>query len=59
MALDVTKGTSLKMIYDGQNSLSYGKFIHNEIGFQNLLNEIHSLPKDIMFLFELIETFSK
>jgi len=59
MALDVAKGKSYKVIYEGKKCLSEGEFIHNQIGYQNLLNEIYSLPKDIMLVFESTGIYSK
>src|SRR5699024_5159127 len=43
MALDILMGKSYKVVYDGQHCLSEGEVIHNQAGFQELINEIRSL----------------
>jgi len=59
MALDVSMGKSYKVVYDDQQCLSEGEVIHNQDGFQELLNEIHTLPEDMMLVFESTGIYSK
>ena len=59
MALDVTMGKSYKVVYDGQNCLSEEEVIHDQIGFQDLMNEIQSLPEDLMLVFESTGMYSR
>lgn len=37
MALYVSMGKSYKVVYDGQNCLSEGEIIHDQVGFQKLM----------------------
>lgn len=59
MAFDVSMGKSFKVVYEGQSCLSEGEFNHNQSGFQDLLNEIHTLPDDLMLVFESTGIYSK
>ena len=59
MALDIAMGKSYKVVYDGQNCLSEGEVIHNQVGFQELMNEIQTLPEDLMLVFESTGIYSK
>ncbi|MDO6451893.1 transposase [Oceanobacillus profundus] len=59
MALDVTMGKSYKVVYDGQNCLSEEEVTHDQIGFQELMNEIQSLPEDLMLVFESTGMYSR
>lgn len=43
MALDVAMGKSYKVVYNDQSCLSEGEVIHNQTGFQELLNEIQKV----------------
>jgi|SRR5690625_84852 len=59
MALDISMGKSYKVVYDGQHCLSEGEVIHNQAGFQELINEIRSLPEELMLVFESTGVYSK
>lgn len=59
MALDVSMGKSYKVVYDGQQCLSEGEVIHSQVGFQGLLDEIRTLPDDMMLVFEATGIYSK
>ena len=59
MALDVSMGKSYKVVYDGQQCLSEGEVIHSQVGFQSLLDEIRTLPDDMMLVFEATGIYSK
>lgn len=59
MALDVAMGKSYKVVYNDQSCLSEGEVIHNQTGFQELLNEIQTLPDDLMLVFESTGIYSK
>ncbi|MDY0394418.1 transposase [Virgibacillus halophilus] len=59
MALDISMGKSYKVVYDGQNCLTEGEVIHNQAGFQELMNEIRTLPEDLMLVFESTGIYSK
>lgn len=59
IALDIAMNKSYKVTFNGQECLSEGEVVHNQTGFQELLNEIHSLPKDIMLVFESTGIYSK
>ncbi|MDY0393266.1 hypothetical protein RWE15_01020 [Virgibacillus halophilus] len=52
-------GKSYKVVYDGQNCLTEGEVIHNQAGFQELMNEIRTLPEDLMLVFESTGIYSK
>ncbi|MEI3598671.1 MULTISPECIES: IS110 family transposase [unclassified Oceanobacillus] len=59
MALDVSMGKSYKVVYDDQHCLSEGEVIHSRAGFQELLDEIYTLPEDLMLVFESTGIYSK
>lgn len=59
IALDVSMGKSYKVVYDGQQCLSEGEVIHSQAGFQGLLDEIRTLPEDLMLVFESTGIYSK
>ena len=60
VALDVSMGKSYKVVYDDQRCLSEGEVIHSQAGFQDLLNEIRTLPEeDLMLVFESTGIYSK
>lgn len=53
-------GKSYKVVYDDQRCLSEGEVIHSQAGFQELLNEIRTLPEeDLMLVFESTGIYSK
>lgn len=59
MALDVSMGKSYKVVYDGTRCLSEGEILHNQAGFQELLEEIQNLPGDLMLVFESTGIYSR
>lgn len=59
LALDVSMGKSYKVVYDGQQCLSEGEVIHSQAGFQGLLDEIRTLPEDLILVFESTGIYSK
>ncbi|GAB3800531.1 IS110 family transposase [Virgibacillus kimchii] len=59
MALDVSMGKSYKVVYNDQNCLSEGEIIHNQAGFEELINEIRNLPEDLILVFKSAGIYSK
>lgn len=59
MALDVSMGKSYKVVYDDHLCLSAGEIVHSKTSFQELLDEIHTLPDDLMLIFESTGVYSK
>ncbi|WP_204871270.1 IS110 family transposase, partial [Pullulanibacillus pueri] len=59
IALDISMGKSYKVLYDGQNCLSEGEILHNESGFQTLLDEIRNLSEKPILVFESTGIYSK
>lgn len=59
MALDVSMGKSYKVVYDDQTCLSEGEIEHNQAGFQELMDEIQTLPDDLILVFESTGIYSK
>ncbi|MBC9705124.1 MAG: IS110 family transposase [Enterococcus sp.] len=59
LALDVSKGESYKVVYHGTHCLSEGKIKHNQVGFQQLLQEINSLSETPEIVFEATGVYSR
>lgn len=59
LALDVSKGESYKVLYHGTRCLSEGKIQHNQVGFQQLLQEINALSETPEIVFEATGVYSR
>lgn len=59
VALDISKGKSYKVVYDGLICLSESEILHIQTGFQELLEEIQKLPEDPVLVFESTGIYSK
>ncbi len=52
-------GKSYIVVYEGQTCLLEGEILHNQFGFQTLLDEIQLLPEDPTLVFESTGIYSK
>ena len=59
VALDVSMGKSYKVVYHDKICLSEGKVEHSQAGFQELMDEIQTLPNDLILVFESTGIYSK
>ncbi|WP_086348073.1 IS110 family transposase [Candidatus Enterococcus clewellii] len=59
LAFDVSKGESYKALYQDNFCLSEGKVVHNQEGFQLLLEEIQTLPEVPEIVFEATGIYSR
>lgn len=58
LALDVSKGKSYYVIYNGNNCLYEGEIFHTKEGFENLLAQIYILDEIPEVVFEATGVYS-